>query len=73
MPLPEFFFEIIIPNVFAQFMFKVLSQKLRGTLETAFLRQRTIEDFMDMDQHRCRAGTKIFELLVYASVSFKQA
>ena len=54
-------------------MFKVLSQKLRGTLETAFLRQRTIEDFMDMDQHRCRAGTKIFELLVYASVSFKQA
>ena len=54
-------------------MFKVLSQKLRGTWETAFSKHCAIEDFMDMDQHRRRACTKIFELLLYASVSFKPA
>ena len=51
-------------------MFKVLSQQLRGTLTTAFERYLTIEDFTDMDQHRCRAWT--FDLLLYASLSLTQ-
>ena len=36
--------------------FKVLSEKLQGTLTTGFERHITIKDFTDMDQHRCRAA-----------------
>ena len=54
-------------------MFKVLSQQLQGTLTTAFDRHLAMEDFTDMDQHRCRACTKILDLLLYASLSLKQA
>ena len=43
------------------------------TLTTAFERFFTIEDFTDMDQHRCRACSKTFDLLVYASLSLTQA
>ena len=53
-------------------MSKVLSQQLRGTLKTAFERHLRIEDITDMDQHRCQASTKTFDLLLYASLSFKQ-
>ena len=34
-------------------MFKVFSQQLRRTLRTALERHLTVEDFMDMNQHRC--------------------
>ena len=54
-------------------MFKVLSQQLRGTLTMEFERHLTIEDFTDMDQHRCRACITTFSLLLYASLSLKQA
>ena len=54
-------------------MFKVLSQQLRGTLTTAFKKHLTSEDFRDLDQYRCQACTKIFDLLLYASVSLKQS
>ena len=53
-------------------MFEVLSQQLRGTLTTAFKRHLTSEDFTDLDQYRCRACTKTFDLLLYASLSVKQ-
>ena len=53
-------------------MFKVLSQKLRDTLTTALEIHLTIEDFTDMDQHKCQASTEIFDLLLYASLSIKQ-
>ena len=53
-------------------MFNVLSQQLRATLTTAFQRQLTIKDFTHMDQHRCRACTKTFDLLLYTSLSLKQ-
>ena len=53
-------------------MFKVLSQQLRGTLTTAFERHLTIEDFPDLDQHRCRVCTSTSDLLLCASVSLKQ-
>ena len=36
-------------------MFKVLSQQIRSTLTTTFERHLTIEDFTNMDQHRCQA------------------
>ena len=54
-------------------MFKVLSQQLRGTLTMEFERHLTIEDFTDMDQQRCRACITTFSLLLYASLSLKQA
>ena len=53
-------------------MFKVLPQQLRGTLTTAFERHLAIEDFTEMDQHRCQACTNTFDLLLYASFSLKQ-
>ena len=53
-------------------MFKVLSQQLRGTLTMEFERHLAIEDFTDMDQHRCRACITTFSLLLYASLSLKQ-
>ena len=59
-------------NFLITVMFKVLSQELGGTLTTAFERHLTIEDFTDMDQHRCRACTSTFDLLLYAFLSVKQ-
>ena len=59
-------------NYLINVMFKVLSQELGGTLTTAFERHLTIEDFTDMDQHRCRACTSTFDLLLYAFLSVKQ-
>ena len=59
-------------NYLITVMFKVLSQELGGTLTTAFERHLTIEDFTDMDQHRCRACTSTFDLLLYAFLSLKQ-
>ena len=53
-------------------MFKVLSQQLQGTLTMEFEKHLTIEDFTDMDQHRCRACITTFSLLLYASLSLKQ-
>ena len=53
-------------------MFKFLSQQLRGTLTTEVERHFTIEDFTDMGEHRCRACTNTFDLLLYASLSLKQ-
>ena len=46
-------------------MFKAFSQQLRGNFAT-------VEDFTDMDQNRCRACTKTFDLLLYDSLSLKQ-
>ena len=43
-------------------MFKVLSQQLRGTLTTTFEKHFTIEDFKDVDQHRCQVCNKKFDL-----------
>ena len=37
-------------------MLKVLSQQLLRTLRGAFERHLAIEDFTDMDQHRCQAS-----------------
>ena len=34
--------------------YKVLPQRLRGILTTTFERHLPVEDFTDMDQHRCR-------------------
>ena len=53
-------------------MFKVLSQQLQGTLTMEFEKHLTIEDFTDMDQHKCRACITTFSLLLYASLSLKQ-
>ena len=53
-------------------MFKVYSRQLRGTSITAFERHFTTENSADMDQHRCRACTKTFVLLLWASLSLKQ-
>ena len=39
----------------------------------AFERHLIIEDLTDIDQHVCRAYNKTFDLLLYASLSFKQA
>ena len=59
-------------NYLITVMFKVLSQELGDTLTTAFERHLTIEDFTDMDQHRCRACTSTFDLLLYAFLSLEQ-
>ena len=53
-----FFFESVIP--------KVLDH---SHVQSFF----SIEDFTDIEQHRCRACTKTFELLLYASLSLRQA
>ena len=44
-------------------MFKVLSQQLQDTLTMAYERHPPVEDFTDMDQRRCQACTKTFDLL----------
>ena len=67
-----FLLESVILKVLDQAMFKVISQQLRGTLTTTFGRHLSIQDFMDMDLHRCQACNKAFDLLLYVSLSFKQ-
>ena len=54
-------------------MFKVLSQQLQGTLTAAFERHFTIEDFIVMNQHKCQACTKTFDLLCCMLLSIKHA
>ena len=49
------------------------SQLLRRTLTTEFEKYFTIKDFTYVDQHRCRAYPKTFNLLLYASFSLRQA
>ena len=47
-----------------------------GYVQSSFskiTRHLTIEDFTDMDQHKCQGSTKTFDLLLYASLSLKQA
>ena len=53
-------------------MFKVLSQQLQDTLTMAYESHPPVEDFTNMDQRRCRAYTKTFDLLQYAFLSLKQ-
>ena len=53
-------------------MFKVLSQQLQDTLTMAYERHPPAEDFTNMDQGRCRACTKTFDLLQYVFLSLKQ-
>ena len=53
-------------------MLKAPSQQLQDTLTTAFEIHPPIEDFTDMYQRRCRACTKTFDILLYASLSLKQ-
>ena len=67
-----FFLKVSFQKYLITVIFKILSQQLRRTLTVAFERQLTIEDFTDMDQYRCRACTKTFDLLLYASLSLKQ-
>ena len=52
-------------------MFKIPSQQLRATLTAAFERLLLIEDFTNMDHHRCQACTKTFDLLLLC-FSFSQ-
>ena len=59
----NFFFESIIPRVLDHSYVKVLSQQLQDTLAMAYERHPPIEDFTDMDQRRCRACAKAFDLL----------
>ena len=44
-------------------MFKVLSQQLQGILTMAYERRPPVEDFTNMDQRKCQACTKTFDLL----------
>ena len=53
-------------------MFKVLSRQLQDTLTMAYESHPPVEDFTNMDQRRCRAYTKTFDLLQYAFLSLKQ-
>ena len=57
----------------SQVLLKVLSQQLQDTLTRGFERHSPVEDFIDMDQQRCRKCTKTFDLLLCASLSLKQA
>ena len=45
--------KVLFRNYLISAMFKVLSQQLQGTLTTAFEIYFTVEDFKDVDQHRC--------------------
>ena len=67
-----FFSKVSFRNYLITAILKVLSQKLWGTLTTAFERHLTTEDFMDMDQHRRRSCTNTFGLLLYTCFSFSQ-
>ena len=54
-------------------MLKVLSEQLQGTMTTAFERHFTIEDFMDMDQHKCQACTQTYDIwFIILHASFSQ-
>ena len=44
-------------------MFKVLSQQLQETLTMVYERHPPVEDFTNIDQRRCQACTKTFDLL----------
>ena len=44
-------------------MFKVLSQQWQDTLTMTYERHSQVEDFTDMDQRRCRACAKTYDLL----------
>ena len=68
-----FFSKVSFRKYLITAMSKVLPQQLRGTLTMAFERHLTIEDFTEMDQHRCRACINTFDLLLHASFSLKQA
>ena len=67
------FLEVSFRKYLITAMFKVLSQQVRGTLTMTFEIHLTIEDFTDMDQHRCQDCAKTFDLLLYASLFLKQA
>ena len=67
------FFESVISKVLITTILKVLSQQLQGTLATVFEKHLIVGDFTDTVQHRCQACTKTFDLLLYASLSLKQA
>ena len=67
------FFGSVFPKLLDHSYVQILSQQLRGTLTAAFEIHLTIEDFMVMDQHLCQTCTKPFDLLLYASLSLKQA
>ena len=69
----NFFPKVLFQKYLITAMFKFLSQKLGGNLTVTFERHLTIEDFKDMDQHRCQACTKTFELLFNFSLSLKHA
>ena len=68
-----FFSKVSFKKYLITAMFKVFSQQLRRTFTTAFERQLTIKDFTDMNQQRCRAYIKLFDLLLFASLPVKQA
>ena len=67
------FLEVSFRKYLITAMFRSFSQQLRDNLTTAFEIHLTIEDFTDINQHRCQACTKTFELLLYVSLSLKQA
>ena len=69
----NFFLKVSFQKYLITAMFKVLFQQLRSTLTMAYERQLTFEDLTDMDQYRCQACTKTFNLLFCASLSLKQA
>ena len=69
----NFFPKVLFQKYLITAMFKVLCQQLQGPLTMSFQRHLAIEDFTDIDQHRCRACTKTFDLLLYASLSLKRA
>ena len=69
----NFFTKVSFQKYLIPAMFKVRFQQLQHTLTAAFESHLTIEDFTDMDQYRCLSCTKRFDLLLYASLSLKQA
>ena len=68
----NFFSKVSFRKYLITAMFTVLPQLLRGTLTMGFERHLAIEDFTEMNQHRCQACTNTFDLLLYASFSLKQ-
>ena len=69
----NFYFESVVPKVPDHGYFQSSFSRITGTLTTAFERHLTIKDFTDMDQHRCQACTKTFDLLLHAFLFLKQA
>ena len=58
----NFFFKVSFRKYLSTAMSKVLSRQLQDTLTMAYERHPPVEDFTDMDQRRCRACTKTFDL-----------